>query len=140
MKAKPADLNFDDIEIGGVYEFKKTFYKEDLDTFSLLSGDLNPLHLDEEYAGKTIFKKNVVFGMLSSSLFSALVGMYCPGKKALYLSQTLNFRKPLFLETEITVRGTVVEKNKNFKVIKIKTEILDQENIYVSGDAKVKIL
>jgi 3-hydroxybutyryl-CoA dehydratase len=140
MKAKPADLNFDDIEIGGVYEFKKTFCKEDLDTFSLLSGDLNPLHLDEEYAGKTIFKKNVVFGMLSSSLFSALVGMHCPGKKALYLSQTLNFRKPLFLETEITVRGTVVEKNKNFKVIKIKTEILDQENIYVSGDAKVKIL
>lgn len=140
MRDRPADLSFDDIKIDSVYEFKKTFYRQDLDAFSSLSGDSNPLHLDERYAETTIFKKNVVFGMLSSSLFSALVGMYCPGKKALYLSQTLNFKKPLFLDTEIIVRGSVIGKNQKFNTVKIKTEILDEENVYVNGEARIKIL
>lgn len=133
-------LNFQDIKIGNVYEFERQISQQDLNTFAKLSGDFNPLHMDKEYGQKSKFGSNIVPGMLSGALFSALVGMYCPGEKSLYLSQTLYFRKPIFPNDKVKVRGTVINKNDNFKLITIKTEIFKDDILVINGEAKVSFL
>ena len=135
-----AKFSYDDIEVGNDYSFKKSFSKDEVIQFSKLSGDTNPLHIDEKFAKESIFGKNIVHGMLISSLFSRIIGVYCPGERSLYLSQTLSFRKPLFIDEEILVKGEVVKKYDSLKIIEMKTEIIKNEEILVSGLAKVKVL
>ena len=117
----------------------KQVTKQDIDDFSRLTGDKNPLHCDEGYAKGTEFKGRVAHGMLIASLFSTLVGMVCPGKRNLYLQQEINFRKPVFPDTELVVRGTVKEKVESIKLLVIKTEIIAEDSVLISGQAKVKL-
>ena len=91
MNEKPSEYSFDEIEIGMQKSFKIFISEDYLDDFAKLSGDDNPLHMNEEYASSTSFKKRVCSGMFLSSFFSRLVGMYLPGKHALHISQSLNF-------------------------------------------------
>lgn len=131
---------YSDINVGDIYEFERAISKEDVETFARLTGDYNPLHVDEEFAKNTLFKKNIVHGMLAGSLFSTLVGMYCLGENNLYLTQTLNFVKPIFLGDKVLVRGTVKNKIDSVRMIYLKTEILRDNTVVVTGDAKVKVL
>ena len=134
------DYNYEEIEVGKTFEFKKILQQEDSKRFSELTGDFNPIHCDEEYAKTTQFNGNIVHGMLAGSLFSTLVGMLCPGKKNLYLSQTLNFKKPIYPNSELTIRGTVQQKVDSLKVLVIKTEAIIKEEIIIDGIAHVKLL
>lgn len=86
MMAESAKLSFQDIKIGTVYEFRKkiTKDKDKVLSFAKLSGDYNPLHVDESYSKKSRFGKNIVHGMLAASFFSTLVGMYCPGRNSFF--------------------------------------------------------
>lgn len=94
--------------------------------------------MDEEYAAKTKFGKRICHGMLLSSFFSRLVGMYIPGKNALYFSQTLNFQAPCFIGDIITIEGKVIEKSQSTKIITIKTTAHNQTGkCLVDGIAKV---
>tara|TARA_B100000212_G_C27383861_1_gene538274 strand:+ start:2462 stop:2896 length:435 start_codon:yes stop_codon:yes gene_type:complete len=140
MSHEPCDKKYEDISIDDVFAFNHKFSSKDLDIFSKLSGDKNLLHLDYDFAVSKGFNSEVVFGMLSASLFSRLIGMHCPGKNALYLSQSMDFKRPLFLDNEITVKGTVLKKFDKFKMIKMKTEIIDEKNIYVTGEASAKFI
>ena len=135
-----AKLNYNDINPGNVYTFKKIISKQDVMDFAELSGDFNPLHVDVNFGKKSMFKDNVVHGMLAASLFSTLVGMHCPGEKSLYLSQTLNFKLPLYYDDMVTVRGIIISKNDGIKIITIKTEILKDDKIVIDGEAKVKVM
>ena len=90
------NYEYDETYQGMRFEFKKVITNEDLDSFAKIVGDYNPLHCDVEFAKKKGFKDRVVYGMLAGSLFSTLVGMVCPGKNNLYLSQNLNFREPIY--------------------------------------------
>ena len=137
---KAARLNYSDINQGDVYSFKRKISKNDTMDFAKLSGDFNPLHVDPDFGKKSAFKNNVVHGMLAASLFSTLVGMHCPGEKSLYIAQTLNFRLPLYYDDVAIVKGTVISKNDNVKIITLKTEILKNGKIAVDGEAKVKIM
>ena len=137
---KAVKLKFNEITVGSIHKFKKKISVADVKAFASLSGDFNPLHVDKEYASKTKFGRNIVHGMLAGSLFSTLVGMYCPGEKNLYLSQSLFFKKPIFIDEEITVRGTIINKNDSIKLINIKTEILRSDEILITGEAKVTLL
>ena len=110
MSHEPCDKKYEDISIDDVFAFNHKLSSKDLDIFSKLSGDKNLLHLDYDFAVSKGFNSEVVFGMLSASLFSRLIGMHCPGKNALYLSQSMDFKRPLFLDNEITVKGTVLKK------------------------------
>jgi len=131
-------INFNEISIGYSKEFTVKIDSKMLDDFAKISGDYNPLHMDSNYAEKTKFKKQVCHGMLLASFFSRLVGIYIPGKNALYFSQSLNFRLPCFVGDSITIRGEVTEKRDVTKMITIKTEIHNQDNIcVVDGIAKV---
>ena len=75
MTEKAADLSFDDISIGQKESFSKIITESMLDEFSKFSGDLNPLHMDDEFAGSSTFGKRIVHGMLLASFFSQLIGM-----------------------------------------------------------------
>jgi len=134
------NYNYEQIEIGKIFEFKKILTLKDVLDFSKITGDENPLHIDEEYAKGTIFGERICQGMLVGSLFSTLFGMICPGKKNLYLSQTLNFKKPVKINSELIIRGTVENKIDSLKMIMVKTEIIVEGEIVVSGEAKVQLL
>ena len=138
MTDVPDILAFQEVEVGYSKEFTVKIDSKMLNDFADLSGDYNPLHMSNEYAEKTQFKKPVCHGMLLASFFSRLVGMYIPGKNSLYFSQTLNFRLPCFVNDTISVHGKVIEKRDLTKMITIKTEIHNQNDIcVVDGIAKV---
>jgi 3-hydroxybutyryl-CoA dehydratase len=133
------DYKYKDIEVGEIFQFKKILTSEDVEKFSEITEDRNPLHLDEEYARTTPFGGRICHGMLAASLFSTLFGMVCPGKKNLYLSQTVNFKKPIKVNSELTVRGTVEQKIDSLKILFVKTEILVNNEIVLEGKAKVQV-
>lgn len=137
---KAANLGFADMEKGKIYQFTRKITPDDVVQFTALTGDFNPLHIDKEFGEKSRFKRNIVHGMLAGSLFSTLVGMHCPGKKSLYLSQTLHFKTPLFYDDTVIVKGTIIEKNKSIRLVTLKTEIIKQGKVCVHGEAKIKIM
>jgi 3-hydroxybutyryl-CoA dehydratase len=138
MTKTPNLINFKEITIGYSKKFTVKINAKMLDDFATLSGDYNPLHMDSEYAKKTQFKKQVCHGMLLTSFFSRLIGMYIPGKNALYFSQTINFRSPCFVDDIVTVIGEVTEKRETTKIITIKTEIYNQNDVcLINGIGKV---
>ena len=135
---EPEKYSFEDLLIGMKKEFSLTIDESILDDFAELSGDFNPLHMRSEYAEKTNFKNRVCHGLLLASFFSRLIGMHIPGEKALYFSQSLNFRNPGFINDKITIRGQIIDKKLTTKIITIKTTIHNQnEKCLVDGLAKV---
>ena len=138
MSEKPSEYSFDEIEIGMQKSFKVDISKNMLDVFGRDTGDYNPLHMSEEYASSTSFKKRVCSGMFLSSFFSRLVGMYLPGKHALHISQSLNFVNPCFIGETITVGGKVIDKSPATKIIKLETTITNESGKrIIDGNAQV---
>ena len=136
-----AEKTYRDIAVGERASFTVTVSNRMVDEFATLSGDHNPLHVDESYARETPFKGRVVHGMLIGAFFSRLVGMHLPGKYALYLSQTLAFHEPLAPGTKISIEGEVTHKTDAAKVLTIRTAARDTSGkILVSGEALVRML
>ena len=135
-----SEYSFDSISKGKKHSFKIIITEKIVSDFAEISGDFNPLHMDENFASKTKFKKRISHGMLLSSFLSRLIGMHLPGKNALYFSQDLNFISPCFINDEITVKGEIIEKRESTKIITIRTSIINQKNeVLVDGEAKVII-
>ena len=138
MSEKPSEYSFDEIELGMQKSFKVDISKNMLDVFGRDTGDYNPLHMSEEYASSTSFKKRVCSGMFLSSFFSRLVGIYLPGKHALHISQSLNFVNPCFIGETITVEGKVIDKSPATKIIKLETTITNESGKrIIDGKAQV---
>ena len=136
----PLEYSFDEIKIGLKHHFHVIIDEELEQNFAESSGDFNPLHMDEQYAKETKFRGRVCHGMLLASFFSRLVGMYLPGKNALYFSQNLNFVGPCFIGDKITVQGEVIDKSKATQIIKLKTTIINQEGkSLIEGIAQVLV-
>ena len=141
MNKLPTEYTFAQIKLGDIVSFTEKITKSNLVSFANLSGDYNPLHMDENYAKNTKFKKRVCHGMLLASFFSKLIGMHIPGKNSLYFSQTLNFQNPCFIDDIITIKGLVTDKSDSTKIITLKTSIHNQTGVcLVDGIAKVMIL
>mgnify|MGYP005633032577 FL=1 len=134
------EYQFNDIEIGQTETFELVITESMLDDFARLSGDYNPLHMNENYANSTIFKRRVCHGMLVASFFSRLVGMYIPGKNALYFSQTLKFIQPCFIDDTLKIEGKVLDKSESTKLITLKTSVFnDMGKCIIDGQAKVLV-
>ena len=132
------ELSYNDISIGRQESFIIKITESMVEKFSNLSGDLNPLHMDNEFAESSSFKKRIVHGMLLSSFFSQLIGMKLPGKNALYFSQTLNFRSPCYIDDEIKVIGKVIEKSDSTQIITVSTTIFNKsKTCLIDGIAKI---
>jgi len=140
---KTAD--YDAINIGDTASITKTVTQADVTLFAGITGDFNPLHVNEEFAKKTMFGKRLVHGCFSSGLISAVLGMKLPGPGALYVSQTSNFKKPVFIGDTLTAKATVMEKflkkNGELKFVKIKTEVFNQDGVIVTdGEATLIVM
>ena len=132
------ELKYDDIFIGQQESFSINITESMVEKFSNLSGDLNPLHMDNKFAESSSFNKRIVHGMLLASFFSQLIGMKLPGKHALYFSQTLNFRSPCYIDDEIQVFGEVIEKSDSTQIITISTSIFNKsKTCLIDGIAKI---
>ena len=100
---------FEDLEVGMEASFAKTVSKSDIASFAEVTGDKNPVHLDDDYAAKTIFKEPIAHGMLTAGYISAVFGMEMPGPGAIYVSQTLNFRAPVRGGDRVVAKVRVME-------------------------------
>lgn len=97
----------DDFVPGQRASFTKTFTDDDVQRFVAITGDVNPLHVDEAFAAATRFGRRVVHGMLTASLFSTMVGMFIPGTGAIYRSQTLEFLRPVYVGETVTAHFVI---------------------------------
>ena len=99
----------EELEVGQAAEVKRTVAEGDLAAFADVTGDANPLHLDEAYAATTPFKGRIAHGMLSAGYISAVLGTKLPGPGAVYVSQSLRFRRPVRIGDEVTAEAKVAD-------------------------------
>ena len=138
MIEKPREYKLAQIIPGLQTKFVIKIDESMIKEFANICGDHNPLHVDQKYAEQTMFGKRVCHGMLLASFFSRLIGMYLPGKNALYFSQSLKFISPCFINDNIIIEGEVIEKSTSTRLITLKTTITNNTgNRLVDGEAKV---
>jgi len=124
--------------IGQSAEIKRMFTEDDVYHFARLSGDKNPLHLDDSYARSTRFKKRVVHGALVNSLFSNLLGTKCPGEGSIYCMQNTRFLKPVYLNETITARVTIDRIDQDKHRIYLKTQAFNETDaLVIDGEAMI---
>ncbi len=128
-------------KVGDSVSVSKTITDEDIHQFSTLSGDYNPLHLDDEYAKTTRFARRIGHGMLTAALISTLIGNHLPGRGALYLGQTLKFVAPVYPGDTITATGTITNIREDKPILTIETICVNQAGEHViEGEAVVMIM
>ena len=131
------NITYDELNIGDSATYTRTLTEEELVLFAAVSGDVNPVHLDKEYASKSLFKERIAHGMWSGALISAALATVIPGPGTVYLEQSLNFKRPVKLEDTLTIKLTVLRKEERNRVV-FECEVINQDsNIVVTGEAKV---
>ena len=128
-------IYLEDMEIGLSRSIAKVMGDVEIQSFAKTSEDRNPIHLNDEAGKASIFKSRVVHGMLSASLFSALLGEYLPGHGAIYLSQTLQFTKPVYPGDKVVASVTVININNNKKQVTLKCEAKVGDKLVIKGEA-----
>ena len=126
------EYKFSEIEIGFEESFVIAVDKSKMEKFLDISKDTNPLHNDTNYAKKMGFQDRVVYGLLTSSFYSTLVGVYIPGKYCILQGIDIQFSKPVYVGDVLKVSGKVSYINEAYKMIEIKAFIMNQDNIKVS--------
>ena len=128
------------MKLGDSAEITKKIEQADVDAFADLTGDHNPVHVDEEFAKTTRFGKPIAHGMLTASLISAVLANKLPGEGSVYLGQTLQFVAPVFPGDEITARVTVKEIREDKPIVKLETVCMNQRGeVVIRGEATVLI-
>ena len=131
---------YEDISVGQSAEYVRTITEKDILGFAEVSGDHNPVHLDENYAKQTIFKGIIAHGMLSASFISTVLAKELPGPGTIYLSQDLKFKRPVKIGDTITTYVEVLNKQDDKKRIFLKTICKNQDNIdVITGEAVVML-
>ena len=125
---KPNEYIYEDIAIGMNACFTVTVTPEQMAMFRDMSGDVNPLHNDEAYAKSLGYPDRVSFGMLSASFLSTLAGVYIPGKYSIIHSVDVSFPKPVIVGDQLSISGTVIEKNEVYRYFIMQVSITNQRN------------
>ena len=126
------EYSYKDIYIGQKEEFTFEITHKKMEQFLSITGDNNPLHTDLDYAKSKGHEEVVVYGLLTSSAFSTLAGVYLPGKYSLIHSVEINFAKPVFVSSSpLRVSGEVIDKDDRFSRITLKVNIFDKNNAKV---------
>ena len=129
------NMNFN---VGDSAEITKTIEQADILAFADVTGDHNPVHVDEAFAQTTRFGRTIAHGMLSASLISAVLANKLPGAGSIYLGQTLQFVAPVFPGDEITARVTVKEIREGKPIMKLETVCINQrDEVVIRGEATV---
>jgi 3-hydroxybutyryl-CoA dehydratase len=126
------EYKFSDIEIGLEESFEVRIDASMMDKFLDISNDINPLHVDSNYAKEKGFPGRVVYGLLTSSFYSTLVGVHLPGKHCILQGIDIQFSKPVYIGDTLKISGKVSYINEAYKQIEIKAFITNQNNEKVS--------
>lgn len=130
-----------DINIGDQFSTSKQITDGVIRAFAELSGDYNPIHLDEEFAAKTRFGRRIAHGMISGALISAVLGNEFKEKKIVYLSQQIKFVAPVFVDDTVTATATVKEIREDKPIVTIETVCTNQNGeTVVTGEGKIMLL
>lgn len=133
------DVRFADIQVGDKASMTKTVTEADVDAFAGITGDVNPVHVDAEFAKTTIFKERVAHGMLSAGFISAVLGTSLPGANTIYLEQQLVFKLPVKIGDTVTATVEVLEKIDAKKQLILKTTVTNQKGRVVT-DGKATVM
>ena len=122
--------------VGEKASLTRTVTEQDITAFAQLTGDTNPMHLDDDYARTTRFGRRIAHGLLTAGLISAVLGTELPGPGAIYLEQHLRFTKPVYPGDTITAVVEVVRYQEEKGLLTLKTECLNQnEELVLTGEA-----
>lgn len=132
------NIPFDQIQIGDKRQYQKTLTREDIVLFAKTSGDINPVHLDEDYAKTTEFGACIGHGMWSGALISAAIATTLPGPGSIYRSQSIKFLKPVKIGDTLTVLLEVLEKKDRIRLVTIDCQVINQQGLKIaSGTGEV---
>jgi len=132
-------IPLEEISLGMQVSYSQIITDADIKNFSDISGDTNPIHLDEEYAKSSKFKKRIAHGMMTASYFSALFGTKIPGEGCVYTAQSLNFKRPVYIGDTVTATVTVSGIDINKRRVKFKTVCEVKNKIVTTGEAELYV-
>jgi len=131
--------SYDEIDVGMTDVFSKTVTEADIMAFAGVSGDTNPVHLDEDFASSTMFKTRIAHGMLSAGFISTLFGTKLPGPGCIYVGQNLRFKAPVKIGDTVVARVTAIEKDDKKNMIKFETTCSVGDTKVIDGDATILV-
>jgi len=137
IKSDDFGIKIEDIRVGMTASYSQTITDADIKSFAGISGDHNPIHVDEKFAKKSRYKKRIVHGLLSASFFSSIFGTKLPGYGCVYASQTLDFKRPIYLDDTVVARVEVVEVLIKEKTVIFKTICEVNNKVAISGIARI---
>jgi 3-hydroxybutyryl-CoA dehydratase len=129
----------EDLAPGTSATFTKTVTEADILKYAEVSGDVNPLHLDAAYAATTMFKERIAHGMLSAGFISAVFGTVMPGPGAVYVSQNLQFKRPVKIGDTVTARVEVTAILPEKKFVTFKTQCVVNDKVVIDGEATLMV-
>jgi 3-hydroxybutyryl-CoA dehydratase len=129
----------EELEVGQTAALKRTVAEGDLTAFAAVTGDDNPLHLDEAYAAATPFKGRIAHGMLSAGYISAVLGTKLPGPGSVYVSQSLSFRRPVRIGDEVTAEAKVAAIDAARGRVTLETRCMVAGKTVLEGEAVVVV-
>ncbi|MFL2679708.1 MAG: MaoC family dehydratase [Alphaproteobacteria bacterium] len=129
----------EDLSVGQSVSLQKKITEKDIMDFSTLTGDTNPVHVNDDFAKKTIFKERIAHGFLSASLISTVIATKLPGPGSIYLSQNLKFLAPVFIDDEVVTKVTIKNIDLLKKRVLLITESFISEKKIITGEALVLV-
>lgn len=130
-------LFFEDLKVGQTALYARTVTETDIVLFAGISGDNNPVHINEEFASNTMFSGRIAHGMLTAAFISTVLGMKLPGPGAIYVSQTLRFKAPVRAGDTLNVRATVADLVPEKRRATLSTVITVDNRVVLEGEAVV---
>lgn len=121
------------IETGSTYTHRFSYTQAEVDAFAKVTGDNNPIHIDAAFAAATPFKRPIMHGFLGGSIFSKVFGTLFPGQGTIYMKQTMQFMRPMFVDTMYEAQFVIKEHNKEKHRAVVETKIID----VATGDATI---
>lgn len=131
------NITYDELNVGDSADCSRTLTEEELILFAAVSGDVNPIHLDAEFAASSIFGERIAHGMWSGALISAALATVIPGPGTIYLEQSMKFKAPVKLQDVLSVRLTVAEKRPKNRVVFDCTVTNQAGDVVVEGQSVV---
>ncbi|MEM9938438.1 MAG: MaoC family dehydratase [Pseudomonadota bacterium] len=130
---------FEDMSIGMTHETQHTITEDDVELFAQVSGDRNPLHMDDDYAKTTPFGQRIAHGALTASYISGILGNNLPGPGAVFVGLSMRFRRPVYIGSEVLVRVEVTEMQPRGNRVTLKVSCIVDGKAAISGEASVTV-
>ncbi len=130
---------FEDLHEGMTAVFAKTITEADIVTFAGVTGDTNPLHINQEFARETMFEGRIAHGMMTASLISTVIGTKLPGPGCIYVSQSLKFKAPVRVSDTVTARVTVTRLVAEKRFVELRTVCTVNGKPVLEGEAAILV-